>query len=71
MWAVGKMWIRPDQITPSDPIPYLLSFSGFQGLIQFSLIRVLFMPFNMYFYEDVDSVIHLIAGLSLKFQVAM
>lgn len=71
MWAVGKMWIGLDQITPSDPIPYLLSFSEFQSLIQSSLIQVLLMPFNMYFYENVDSVIHLIAGLSLKFQVAM
>ena len=49
MWAVGKILIGPDQITPRDPIPYLLSFSEFQGLIQSSLIRVLFMPFNMYF----------------------
>ena len=49
MWAVGKMWIGPDQITPSDPIPYLLSFSEFQGLIQSSLIQVLLMPFDMYF----------------------
>jgi len=49
MWAVGKMWIGPDQITPSDPIPYLLSFSEFQGLIQSSLIRVLLMPFNVCF----------------------
>ena len=39
MWAVGKILIGPDQITPRDPIPYLLSFSEFQGLIQSSLIR--------------------------------
>ena len=44
--AVGKTWIGLHLFIPRDSIPYLLSVSELQGLIQSSPIQVLLMPFS-------------------------
>ena len=44
--AVGKTWIGLHLFIPSNSIPYLLSFTELQWLIQSSPIQVLLTPFS-------------------------